>query len=86
MSRSYKKVPICGYTTAVSDKKGKKQINKRFRLIEKKNIYDHLNNDSFEDFVSSDINSIPKYTYLPKDGKQYLTTTDIEIRRKSLKK
>lgn len=86
MSRSYKKQPYCGYTTAVSDKIGKKMINKRFRLIEKNNIKNCIEEHGYDNFVTSDINQISKWTYLAKDGKQYIKNYKIGSFCKDLKK
>lgn len=88
MSRSYKKTPICGYTKANSDKQGKKMISKRIRMIEKQNIHSCLNHDNFDDFSTTSKEQIPKWTYLAKDGKQFLhdDCLDLETLRKCLKK
>lgn len=78
MSRSYKKTSICGYTKKESDKPGKVMINKRIRSMEKRNIGRALKNDSLDNFFTTSSNSIFKYGYLPKDGKQYLNIDDFE--------
>lgn len=91
MSRSYKKISICGYTNADSDKKGKRQINRRLRGIEKANIHRAISKGgSFDDFITTDINVIQKFSYLRKDGKQFIDirnyTDDLDYFRKCLKK
>ena len=85
MSRSYKKTNICGYSTSVSDKPGKRQINSRLRMKEKLNIHRHI--DDFEGFVTTHKDDVEKYSYLPKDGKQYIHMNGDPVAfRKSLKK
>jgi hypothetical protein len=74
MSRSINKSPIIGYTTAVSDKPGKKQANKRFRRkikveLQGKEIFTlHRRQTTAWD--------------MPKDGKHYVK----ELEKKYLRK
>lgn len=75
MSRSRNKTPIIGYTTATSDKPGKKQVNKRFRskikveLQQGKEIFTlHKRQTTAWD--------------MPKDGKHYVKDLDEEYLRK----
>lgn len=86
MSRSYKKQPYCGYTTAVSDKIGKKMINRRFRFIERNNIRNCISEDNYDNFNTTDINQISKWCYLAKDGKQYIKDYKVGSFHKDLKK
>lgn len=87
MSRSYKKTPICGYTKATSDKEGKKQINKRLRKEEKRNLKYSVVNNILDNFNSTHRDFISKYSYLPKDGKQFVfIDNNIDDYRKTLKK
>lgn len=80
MSRSYKKISICGNTKKESDKVGKTMISKRLRAKEKRNISRCISLNNFEDFSTTLVDSISKYSYLSKDGKQYLNINDFDDR------
>ncbi len=75
MSRSRNNTPIIGYTTATSDKPGKKAANKRFRrktkieLQQGKEIFtNHKRQTSSWD--------------MPKDGKHYIKYLELKYLRK----
>lgn len=75
MSRSINKTSIIGHTTAISDKPGKKQANKRFRrktrveLLQGKEIFT--------------LHRIQTTQWdMPKDGKHYVKDLDKKYLRK----
>lgn len=66
MSRSYRKTPKCGWTTADSDKKSKQHANRKFRKINKQ----ILAKDPEADLKL--IREVSNVYDFRKDGKQYL--------------
>lgn len=75
MSRSINKTPIIGYTTATSDKPGKKQANKRFRRKTKVEV---LQGKEFFTLRKRQTSAWD----MPKDGKHYVK----ELEKKYLRK
>lgn len=73
MSRSYRKTPIYGWSTAESDKEFKKQYNRNHRRRSKKSI----DNDEY-DMLINNVHKAPYADYWnsPKDGKQYFPMMD----------
>lgn len=65
MSRSLKNTPIIGYTTATSDKPGKRQANKRFRRKTKVEV---LQNQQLFTLHKRQTTAWD----MPKDGKHYV--------------
>lgn len=75
MSRSINKISIIGYTTAISDKPGKKQASRRFRhktrveLLQRKEFFTlhRIQTTSWD---------------MPKDGKHYVKDLEKKYLRK----
>ena len=75
MSRSRRKTPIIGYTTAVSDKLGKKQANKSFRRKIKVDVLNGVENFTIHNKFITEWD-------MPKDGKHYCLNLDEKYMRK----
>ena len=73
MSRSYKKTPIIGHTTAQSEKKDKKIWHRRFRH-KTKDILRSLHNDpdKIDDTIMPVEDDVSSLWSMSKDGKSYL--------------
>lgn len=66
MSRSHRKTPICGITTARSEKFDKKMWHKRLRTKEKI----RLEHEDTEDFIPIHKHKVGNVWSMQKDGKQ----------------
>ena len=75
MSRSFNKTPIIGYTTATSDKPGKKQANKRFRRKAKVEV------QQGKEFFTIHKKQTTAWE-MPKDGKHYVHNLEMKYLRK----
>ena len=75
MSRSKIKTPILGFTTAKSDKVGKRQANRAFR---RKTIMEVLRGEE----IISKFREISNVWSFPKDGKGYRINFNKEYLRK----
>lgn len=73
MSRSYKKTPIIGHTTAQSEKSDKKMWHRRFRH-KTRDILRSLHNDPdmIDDTVMPVEDDVSSTWSMSKDGKSYL--------------
>lgn len=73
MSRSYKKTPIIGHTTAQSEKSDKKIWHRRFRH-KTKDILRSLHNDPdmIDDTIMPVEDDVSSTWSMSKDGKSYL--------------
>lgn len=80
MSRSYRKTTIFGNTTSVSEKSAKKIWHRMYRVNNKQNIKRAIVNDSFDDMVDIRPEEILNVYLLPKDGKQYWSKKDMNIK------
>lgn len=84
MSRSRKKNPFVGFTTADSEKKDKTKSNKKLRRIQKEKL-----NKSFIDFdgnVFPDIKEVSNIYDFAKDGKKFYDNNKIKKYKKYLRK
>jgi hypothetical protein len=75
MSRSRNKTPVIGYTTATSDKPGKKQANKRFRRKTKVEL------QQGKEIFAIHTRQTTAWD-MPKDGKHYVKDLDEKYLRK----
>lgn len=90
MSNSFKKTPICGHTTAVSEKQDKRLANRRFRRTVRQQLgcvgldsdADGVGIDCDADRVITDIRAVSNVWSFDKDGKQYLDDPDPKDLRK----
>lgn len=67
MSRSYRKTPICGHTTADSEKQDKRIANRSFRRTVRQQL-----GSRDPDAVITDIRAVSSVWSFDKDGKQFL--------------
>ncbi|MFP5039735.1 hypothetical protein [Parasediminibacterium sp. JCM 36343] len=75
MSNSRNKTPIIGYTTATSDKPGKKQAFRRFRRKTKVEL------QQGKELFTIHTKQTTAWD-MPKDGKHYVKDIDIKFLRK----
>lgn len=78
MSRSHKKSPFSGFTTAKSEKQDKIIASRRLRTKEK-NILKHIdvnNLDELDELLLPDTKEITNPYTFAKDGKSYYKKTD----------
>lgn len=75
MSRSLKKTPISGITTAESEKEDKRLANRRHRRVTKIEV-------NKGDEVISKLKEVSNVWSFEKDGKRYLTNTSKRDLRK----
>lgn len=81
MSNSRKKTPICGHTTAVSEKQDKRLANRRFRRTVRQQLgVVGVGEDA--DAVITDIRAVSNVWQFDKDGKQFLHDPDVRDMRK----
>jgi hypothetical protein len=81
MSNSYKKTPICGHTTAESEKMDKRLANRRFRRTVRQQLGGVAIGDD-ADSVITDIRAVSNVWAFDKDGKQFLDNPDPKDLRK----
>lgn len=81
MSNSFKKTPICGHTTAVSEKQDKRLANRRFRRTVRQQL-GCVGIAVDADGVITDIRAVSNVWSFDKDGKQYLDDPDPKDLRK----
>lgn len=67
MSRSRRKTPICGHTTAVSEKQDKRIANRSFRRTVRQQL-----GSRDADAVITDVREVSNVYSFDKDGKQFL--------------
>ena len=85
MSKSYKKNPYTGFTTAKSEKFDKITSNRKLRQKEK-NILKSIDNlDEAEDIILPDIREVSNVWNFAKDGKMYHPKGD-EYYNKAIRK
>ena len=77
MSRSRRKTPICGHTTAVSEKQDKRIANRCFRRTVRQQL---ATRDS--DSVITTVRAVSSVWSFDKDGKQYLDAPSEKDMRK----
>jgi hypothetical protein len=70
MSRSRKKIPIVGYTTAESEKQDKRKANRKLRSKAKRLIDGSVEPDEIAQ-SNFDIESVSDVWVFDKDGKHY---------------
>jgi len=82
MSRSRRKTPVCGITTARSEKKDKRLVNRKLRRV----TNEMLKGSQLEDdLIFPEKRDVSDVWLMEKDGKQWLDPNDPENRR-ALKK
>jgi len=81
MSRSHKKTPICGHTTAETEKTDKRLANRRFRRTVRQQLGVVAPGDD-GDSVITDIREVSNIWSFDKDGKQYLDNPQPKDMRK----
>lgn len=67
MSRSHRKTPICGHTTAETEKQDKRIANRSFRRTVRQQL-----GSRHPDAVISNIRAVSNVWSFDKDGKQFL--------------
>lgn len=79
MSRSYRKKPIMGNTTAKSEKADKRAANRKFRRKVKSQINVYIDVDTI---LISDLREVSNLCGFAKDGKNYIANPEPEWMRK----
>jgi hypothetical protein len=72
MSRSFKKSPVSGWTTAMSEKKDKRLANRRLRKASGERIGRYMKND-LDALVMPMLREVSNVWGFSKDGKHYVT-------------
>ena len=82
MSRSRRKTPIHGITTATSEKEDKKLMNRTLRSKHKQQIHTALTQDELDELILMNKDDAMNVWDMSKDGKMYYFTDEEEFYRK----